>query len=431
MNRKDFHIYKYLNFIKSGNNIFYGWKIVIATGFMLTLMSLNVFQGLGTLLVGLERNFGWSRTAMSGAFAMARVEGAVLGPIEGYLIDRLGSRKLILIGYLLMGIGFLVLATITKLWQFYMSFLIITLGSGLGGWLANISLINNWFNKKRNLAMACSLTGIQLGGFLVPCLALAMDIYGFRWTSIFTGIIFILCTLPVTKVIRNRPEDLGTNPDGINPDIALSDNGISGSISNNDNEFTVKQALKTPAFYLITTAHLTSSIAAVTLALHLVPKLTDIGFSLGNAGIVVLFYTALALPVQLLSGYLADRFRTANIIFIFLILQSIGIAIISIAETVPMVYLFALLYGIGFGGRIPLLTAIRGEYFGRKAFATIMGLSQLPNNLVMMGAPLFAGYMFDTRGDYTIPFLAFAIFGFLGAFLILFVKKPNIATTGS
>ena len=96
-----------------------------------------------------------------------------------------------------------------------------------------------------------------------------------------------------------------------------------------------------------------------------------------------------------------------------------------------MVYLFALLYGIGFGGRIPLLTAIRGEYFGRKAFATIMGLSQLPNNLVMMGAPLFAGYMFDTRGDYTIPFLAFAIFGFIGAFLILFVKKPNIAKKGS
>ena len=150
-----------------------------------------------------------------------------------------------------------------------MSFLIITLGSGLGGWLANISLINNWFNKKRNLAMASSLTGIQLGGFLVPCLAIAMDIYGFRWTSIFIGIIFILCTLPVTKVIRNRPEDLGSYPDGINPDIALADNGNSDSISNNDNEFTVKQALKTPAFYLITIAHLTSSIAAVTLALHL------------------------------------------------------------------------------------------------------------------------------------------------------------------
>ena len=82
MNQKHSNVYKYLNFIKSKNNPFYGWKIVIATGFMLTLMSLNVFQGLGTLLVGLERNFGWSRTAMSGAFALARVEGAVLGPIE-------------------------------------------------------------------------------------------------------------------------------------------------------------------------------------------------------------------------------------------------------------------------------------------------------------------------------------------------------------
>jgi MFS family permease len=88
-----------------------------------------------------------------------------------------------------------------------------------------------------------------------------------------------------------------------------------------------------------------------------------------------------------------------------------------------MIYLFALLYGIGFGGRIPLFTAIRGEYFGRKAFGAIMGISEFPSGLLNVGAPLFAGYMFDTTGSYTVPFTMLAILGFFGAILMLFVKK--------
>lgn len=91
-----------------------------------------------------------------------------------------------------------------------------------------------------------------------------------------------------------------------------------------------------------------------------------------------------------------------------------------------MAYLFAILYGIGFGGRIPLLTAIRGEYFGRKAFATIMGLSQFPNNIAMIFAPLFAGFMYDRYESYFIPFLAFSVLAFLGALLMLTVRRPRL-----
>jgi MFS family permease len=99
--------------------------------------------------------------------------------------------------------------------------------------------------------------------------------------------------------------------------------------------------------------------------------------------------------------------------------------VLAFTEDVKMAYLFAVLYGIGFGGRIPLLTAIRGEYFGRKAFATIMGLSQMPNNIAMMFAPLFAAYMFDTKGSYMVPFFTFSILNFLGAVLVLWVRKPK------
>ena len=404
-------------------NLFYGWWLVGVAAFLLTLMSLTVFQGLGTILVALERQFGWSRTALSGAFSLARVEGAILGPIEGFLVDRVGTQKMVLIGYILMGLGFLWLGQVKTLWAFYASFMTITLGSGLGGWLAIIAMVNNWFTRQRSFAMASAMSGIHFGGLLVPLLALGIETFEFHGAATIIGVILLIVVGPAAKVIRNRPEDMGLQPDG-------DSERLSESVLTEDEEpdFTAGQALRTPAFWILTVMQVASSVAIVTLALHLVPKLTDMGMTLTGAGTVVLTYTIVALPSQFLSGYFADRLPKTLMIAIFLAIQGIALIIIAFADTVLLAYVFALLYGVGFGGRNPLTTAIRGEYFGRKAFATIMGISQFPMNIGMIGAPLFAGYMFDTTSSYVIPFSVFAILTFFGAFLMLFVKKPRALT---
>ena len=404
-------------------DVFYGWWLVGVAAFLLTLMSLTVFQGLGTILVALERQFGWSRTALSGAFSLARVEGAILGPVEGLLVDRVGTRKMVFIGYILMGLGFLWLGQVETLWAFYASFMLITLGSGLGGWLAIIAMVNNWFTRQRTFAMASAMSGIHFGGLLVPLLALGIEAFEFSGAATIIGVFLLIVVGPAAKAIRNHPEDMGLQPDGD------SDN-LSESVLTEDDEpdFTAAQALRTPAFWILTVMQVASSVAIVTLALHLVPKLTDMGMTLSGAGTVVLTYTIVALPSQFLSGYFADRLPKTLMIAIFLAIQGIALTIIAFADTILLAYIFALLYGIGFGGRNPLTTAIRGEYFGRKAFATIMGISQFPMNIGMIGAPLFAGYMFDTTNSYVIPFSVFAILTFFGAFLMLFVKKPRKLT---
>ena len=403
--------------------MFYGWWLVGVAAFLLTLMSLTVFQGLGTILVALERQFGWSRTALSGAFSLARVEGAILGPVEGFLVDRVGTRKMVFIGYILMGLGFLWLGQVETLWAFYASFMLITLGSGLGGWLAIIAMVNNWFTRQRTFAMASAMSGIHFGGLLVPLLALGIEAFEFSGAATIIGVFLLIVVGPAAKAIRNHPEDMGLQPDGD------SENSSESVLTEDDEpDFTAAQALRTPAFWILTVMQVASSVAIVTLALHLVPKLTDMGMTLSGAGTVVLTYTIVALPSQFLSGYFADRLPKTLMIAIFLAIQGIAITIIAFADTILLAYIFALLYGIGFGGRNPLTTAIRGEYFGRKAFATIMGISQFPMNIGMIGAPLFAGYMFDTTNSYVIPFSVFAILTFFGAFLMLFVKKPRKLT---
>ena len=184
--------------------VFYGWWLVGIAVVLLTLMALSVFQGLGTFLVALQREFGWSRTVLSGAFSLSRAQGAVIGPIEGWLIDKVGNRRMILFGYLLMAFGFLMFSQVgnnafwdigvfrleSGVWQFYIAFITISLGSGVGGWLAIMALLNNWFVRQRSLAIATSMSGIHLGGLLVPVLALGIELYGFRLTT------FWHCHLP-------------------------------------------------------------------------------------------------------------------------------------------------------------------------------------------------------------------------------------------
>ncbi len=416
--------------IQKAKGAFYGWRVVGAGTFLLTVMAVSVFQGLGLFLVALERQFGWSRTAMSGAFTLARGEGAVLGPVEGMVIDRFGSRGLVLIGYCIIGLGFILLSMIQSLWHFYVAFIIITLGSGLGGWLAVVSMVNNWFIRHRSLAIAATTSGIHFGGFLVPVLALGIDAHGFRWATLGMGIFMFIMIGPVVRVIHTRPEDIGLAPDGDPPKImtnqpSAQESGAPGS-SDEEAEFTVRQALRTSAFWILTIVHISSTISIVTLSLHLVPKLTDMGLSLSTAGIVVLSYTAAAVPSQFVAGVVADKLPKQLVLFFFLAMQASGMAVIAFADNIGTAFLFAVLYGIGFGGRVPLLTSIRGDYFGRKAFATIMGLSQMPNNIAMMFAPLFAAYMYDTTDSYQIPFLTFAILNFLGACLVLFVRRPRL-----
>ncbi len=393
------------------------------------LMATTVFQGVGTFFVALERTFGWNRTTLSGAFSLSRAEGALLGPFEGLLTDRFGTRRMVVIGYLIMGAGFIWYSYIQEIWHFYVAYLAISLGSGVGGWLPMVALINNWFSRRRALAMSVAVTGIQFGGFLVPIMAWGIENHGFRVVTLWIGIILIAVAMPASRYIRNRPEDQGLLPDGETAPPAARAPAraadASPSHARDTEDMTLRQALRTASFWIIAVARLASVVSIVSLAVHLVPKLTDAGMSLVAANFIVLLYTAAAMPAGLVAGYLADRTSNVLVLFVCMLLQAVAVAVIAVGDSLPMALLFAVLWGVGFGGRVPLLTAIVGEFFGRKNFGTILGVNMIPSNIAMIFAPLFAGYMFDVTQSYLIPFATFAALGFVGAFMILLARAPG------
>jgi len=412
------------------NNVFYGWKLVAIAVTTMTLIITPIFSGLGFFFVGLEREFGWTRGMLSIPFSLARMEGAILGPVEGYTVDRIGPRKTIMIGLLLLSIGFLWFSWIPNFMHFILAFCVITAGGALGGFMPLMAAINNWFRRKRSTAMAFGMLGISFGGFLAPLLGVAIDEFGWRMVTRSLGIIVALLIFPIGFSVRNRPEDYGQLPDGdvgIESEEYFESNSPEISIS-------VKSALKFRGFWLVSFTHGMSAVAPVTLGIHLIPALNDAGWSLSLAG-SVLFAQAFSTAIfQLLGGYIGDRIRKEPAITVCCCLQAIGILVLAIGlsmESGAVVYPGIMIYGAGLGGRVPLLISIRGDYFGRDNYATIMGFSQIPMNLIMMGAPTAAGFLFDNFSSYTIPFVGLAFLNIIGGIIMLWSRHPNSTETPS
>lgn len=415
--------------------MFYGWWLAGVAALIMVIGTVPIFQGMPAWFVVLESNFGWSRAQLSLAFSLTRVEGSIMGPISGYLIDRLGPRRMVLIGLLVLGGGFLAFSRVNNLWQFYLAFIIMSSGAGLGTWLPMMTVLNSWFIKRRSMAMALAMEGFAVGGVVVvPILAWAIDPArfgddGWRNAAVAIGLTVLLLAFPISRLVRNRPEDYGVLPDGVPPDRTSPSPAISRGApatrqANQSMDYTWQQAVRTRAFWLITMGHACSSIVIVTLMVHLGTLLTDQGFSLQTVGWVVATQTGVSAVFNMVGGYVGDRVPLRMALFGFSALQSGAVVLLLYADTGPLVFLFAVVFGIGFGGRTPLTTSIRGLYFGRKAFASITGVSMIPMNVLLLVFPLFAGIMFDATGSYFIPFATIAVVSFIGALLFLMLGEP-------
>ena len=404
------------------------------------LSSAPLFHAMTVWSVALEAHFGWSRTQLSMAFAFTRIEGGIMGPIEGYLTDRVGPKRMVLIGLVVLAIGFLFFWQVKHLWMFYLAFVIMSLGHSLCGWVPVTTLLNNWFIRNRAKAMGWSNTFSRLGALiLVPAIAWAInpdkDRLGWDVTALALGIFSFLVAVPMYKVIRNRPEEYNLLPDGLMPlEVETSRNSQDSGkevrqieVQQDTQDLTTAQALKTVAFWLISIGHGLTSMVIIAIMAHLGLFMSDNGFDIQTTAWVVSVYTFVAMVFPVVGGYVGDRIPIRIAIFVFTSIQAFSVVILTFANTLPLLYAFAVLFGIGFGGRSPLTTAIRGDYFGRRSFGKILGISTVPLNILLLVAAPFAGYMYDTTGSYRSAFLILAALSFVGGVFFLLAKKPGLS----
>ena len=408
-------------------SIFYGWWIVIITLFLNASTGSPTFGGVGIWVDALENEFGWSRTQLSLAFSIGQLEGSVIGPVVGILVDRVGPRVVVLLGVSIIGVGFLVLAQTDSLWMFYLAYGIIMLGAAGGGWLPMMTVINNWFDKKRSMAMGVGGIGFSLGSFLlVPALAwlVVPDHVGWQTTSLCLGLFFLVIAFPVTRAIRNSPEEFGQLPDG----IMIEDNPIklTGSVGGKLHEdYSIWEVLKMPAFWILSVCHACSTLLIGTMMVHMILALKDQGIPVQTGAWIWGATMGFSGAAQILGGWLGDRVRKNIALCFFGCIQAVGTIFATFVTSVYLSPIFIITYGLGFGARIPLGTAIRGEYFGRKAFGKVLGLSMLPMSMMMMIGPLVAAKMYDLQGSYDMAFYTLSSIAIAGSLGFLLAKKPS------
>ena len=304
----------------------------------------------------------------------------------------------------------------------------------MGGWMPLMAALNKWFDRRRSFAMGIASSGFSLGGLtLIPILAwsVAPEHIGWHMTARWIGVVFLVMAWPLSQLIRSRPEDYGQLPDGESYPQGTSaqvEVGVEVDGPVPETGFTGREAILTKAFWLIAIGQGCSTMTIATLTVHLVPSLVDQGLTLQTAAFVWATMLGVSWVSQVVGGYLGDKIEKNVGMAILSWVMATGLCLAAFTDTPLMALVFAVVYGVGFGARIPLGTAIRGEYFGRKAFGTIMGLSAVPMAVFMMAGPIFAGWMFDARGSYFIAFIILAGVASLGGFLLLIVKKPVLPT---
>lgn len=278
---------------------------------------------------------------------------------------------------------------------------------------------------------------LPLSGVLVlPLIAFLLNREGWRMTCVIGGLVMLVIGLPlVWFCIRpRRPEYYGLLPDGATTEKEVTDTsqqlekGVKYAAEVGEVEFSLRQAMRTPAYWLIILAHSAHGVGSGAISLHLIPYLTDIGIDPGKAAGITALMVFASLPSRFLAGFLLDRFSRNRIRFVIAggyLLQATGFAIFLLnPRTMSIIYVWLILYGIGMGISY-VFNVMVGRYYGRKAYGSIMGSKAMFMTIPTMLAPVYAGWVFDTTGSYITSFTTFGIALAAATVILSFTAPPR------
>ena len=398
--------------------IFHGWKLVGAGAAIQALHSGLLTQAFGNYAVLLERQFGWSKTNFAIGFSLMRAESGLLGPAQGWALERFGTRRVMQTGVILMGGGMIALSRIESLWQFYLALALAAVGMSLSGFLSITSATVQWFERNRAKALSLSGTGFAIGGIVTPGVVWVLRTLGWRWTAALSGLIIVVVAFPLSRMFGPTPADRGEHVDGVDPQELATDRRRAEGVS--DVHFTARDAVRTRAFWMISLGHGTALLVVGAVIAHLALYLTnEQGFTLQEASFVGGAMPLLQFVGQLAGGVLGDRMNKRILASGAMVGHMIGLLLLTYATSRWMIWLFVPFHGLAWGIRGPLMQALRADYFGSTSFAKIMGLSSMIVMLGMMAGPLVAGILADATDSYRTGFTVLALMA--GAGMIFFV----------
>lgn len=404
--------------------LFYGWRISFAGSALQFLHSALLVQGFGIYVAMLTEEKGWSKTALSGAASLQVVEGALLGPLLGWIVDRFGPRAMVQAGVVLLALGFFALSQVEGLPGFYGAVLLIVVGTSLCGYFPFSVTVVHWFQRRRARALSLMSLGLALGGIAAPAVAWAMQNFGWQRMALASSAIILFAGLPLARVIRRNPAEIGETMDGL-PPAPPTEPTIGGTLPAAARSFTAAQALRTRAFWLLGFGHAFALLVVTAVNVHAISHMKEgLGYSLAQAGFVITLMTLAQAGGVLLGAARGDRWDKRRVAALCMLAHMVGLLMLTWAVHPLMLVAFAVLHGAAWGLRGPFMQALRADYFGLQAIGMILGLSAVLISLGQVAGPLIAGAFADANGHYRVGFTLLALLAGSGSLLFLLARKP-------
>ena len=342
--------------------VFYGWWIVIACFIISLYVNGIVHFGFTAFFEPLIKEFGWSYTQISFAMSLRGLEMSIFAPVIGFLVDRFGSRKLIFCGTITAGFGLLLLSVTQSLAMFYASFLLLSFGAGGCTGVVFMTAIAKWFDKNMGKALGVVACGVGAGGLIVPLVVHLIDLYQWRTTLVIFGVGMWILGIPLSFVIRDKPEQYGYLPDGESPHDPkphLKDKARGSEIG-------LREALKQRAFFYLKIVELIRHMIISAVILHVMPYLSSMGIPRSTAGMVAAALPLVSIFGRFGFGWFGDVFDKRYMMVWHFVLLVWGCWLSVMCSRDGLFLSSFYLFLQGWGGSMVLTRTILREYFGRE-----------------------------------------------------------------
>jgi cyanate permease len=411
---------------------FYGWKLLAALAAIVSInMGMN-YAAAGVIIAPMAKDLGLGRGTLGFGSTLFLLCFGLTAPLVARAVNSFGARMSLCIGSLMVALGSILLATVARQgWHFVVCYgFFLGTGCAFGAMIPAQSCVTIWFEKRRAMALALVLVGAGLGGsisapLLVRVIAAAQGNWRLGWFCLFAAA--LTAAVMSMLFVKNHPAEVGQVTDGsvnagseIPSALALGRSRIYRS----RDRWTVGEAMRTPAFWLLTLAAIGESAPGTAAVAHAIPHLLDLGHTAAAAGAALGFFSVCSIVGSVIAGFLCDRMdpRTAWALCIAAIAG--GILIATRANSALAMYAFTGMIGFGSGAALTSWQATIGNYFGPTSFASIL-CAQLPiSNTVAAASPLAVGLVYDAYGTYTPAFIGLGALSFLTAILLYFARPP-------
>lgn len=401
--------------VAANPRFFYGY-VVVAASFFISLVIYGMQYSFGIFFKPILQEFGWTRAVTAGAYSLSWLVMGLASIVMGRLNDKFGPRIVMSICGGISGIGFMLMSCISTVWHLYLVYGII-IGAGISVWVPLMSTIARWFVKRRTTMSGIVGAGIGIGTLIGSPVANSL-ISAFDWRLSYTilGGVVLVIIVGSAQLLRGEPKQMGQMAYGA---VVISEEGHSQI----EKSLSLREALNTKQFWLILFMLFCFGLCFQSIVAHLVPHITDLGITAASAAASMATIGGVSIVSKVVLGGLGDRIGNRNTLVIAFVLVVLALIWLFFAREMWQFYLFAVIFGFGYGGHIAQQSPLVGAIFGLVSHGLIFGIVGIGMSVGSAIGPVMTGFIFDVTGNYQLAFIVTTIVSAVGLILTIFLNS--------